>query len=92
MFLRNFQSKVLFNEHLLKLQCGLLLNLLGADRYDISVVCINKEEIQKLNRVYRNEDKPTDVLSFPYHEVRISDNTERGTVGLFAKGKFYGSK
>jgi len=31
---------------------------------EVSVVLVGDEEIQKLNREYRNIDKPTDVLSF----------------------------
>ena len=68
-WLRNLQSSVRFNEHLLRLQCGLLLNLLRAGRYDVSVVCLESGGIRNLNRVYRNVDRATDVLAFPYHEV-----------------------
>ncbi len=34
----------------------------------ISVILTNEEEIQKINKEYRNIDKPTDVLSFPMFE------------------------
>ena len=33
---------------------------------DIELLLTNNEEIQQINRDYRNIDKPTDVLSFPY--------------------------
>lgn len=69
MWLRNLQSKVWFNAPLLKLQCGLLLDLLRVGRYDVSVVCMDSEGIRNLNNVYRNVDAATDVLAFPYHEV-----------------------
>ena len=68
-WLRNFQSKVFFNEYLLKLHSLFLLHALGAGRFDVSVVCVEGKEIRELNRAYRNEDSSTDVLSFPYHEV-----------------------
>ena len=68
-WLRNFQSKVLFNEYLLKLHSVFLLHALGAGRFGVSVVCVDGKEIRELNRAYRNEDSSTDVLSFPYHEV-----------------------
>jgi probable rRNA maturation factor len=35
---------------------------------EIELLLTNNEEIQQINRDYRNIDKPTDVLSFPYDE------------------------
>lgn len=69
-WLRNLQSMVQFNAPLLKLQSELLLHLLRVSHYDVSVVCMDSEGIRNLNRVYRNVDAATDVLAFPYHEVR----------------------
>lgn len=34
----------------------------------VSVILTNNEEIHKINKKYRNVDKPTDVLSFPMFE------------------------
>lgn len=38
-------------------------------KYELSVIIISKKEIHKLNKEYRDIDKPTDILSFP-----LSDN------------------
>lgn len=70
-WLRNFQRNVLFNENMFKMRCCFLLNVLGAGRFDTSVICVNNKRMQRLNSTYRNEDIPTDVLSFPYHEVNL---------------------
>ncbi len=35
---------------------------------DVYVTLTNNEEIRKINKEYRNIDKPTDVLSFPMYE------------------------
>ena len=40
----------------------------------MSVTLTNPEEIEKLNRQYRNIDRPTDVLSFPIFEKNELDN------------------
>jgi probable rRNA maturation factor len=32
---------------------------------EVSIVLANNEEVQRLNKVFRNQDKPTNVLSFP---------------------------
>lgn len=70
-WVRNFQSAVVFCESLLKLHCTFLMHLLGAGRYDVNVVCMDGSAIQTLNKRYRAVDSPTDVLAFPYHEVSI---------------------
>lgn len=36
--------------------------------YEVSVTFVNKDEIHKLNKEFRNVDRPTDVLSFPMDE------------------------
>lgn len=38
-----------------------------------TITFIRDQEMRELNRVYRNIDRPTDVLAFAYHE-RMSDN------------------
>jgi probable rRNA maturation factor len=41
----------------------------GLEEGEISVTFVNDEEIQEINRTYRQMDKPTDVLSFPMYEA-----------------------
>jgi len=36
---------------------------------DIELILTTDEEIQKLNKLHRNMDKPTDVLSFPLENL-----------------------
>ena len=38
------------------------------NKYEISVMFVDDEEIKTLNKFHRNIDKPTDVLSFPLFE------------------------
>ena len=35
----------------------------------MSILVTTNEEIQKINREYRNKDMPTDVISFAYNET-----------------------
>lgn len=40
-----------------------------AARYDLSVRLVDEEESRALNHRYRNRDKPTNVLSFPFERM-----------------------
>lgn len=44
---------------------------------DIELVAVYDKEIQELNKIYRDIDKPTDVLSFPLEEL---PNTPIGSI------------
>ena len=47
----------------------------------MSVALLSDHEIQKLNRIYRGVDEPTDVLSFPSHEPRAASH-ELGEIAI----------
>lgn len=51
------------------------------ERVSVSVTFVGTEEIQELNRIYRNKDAVTDVLSFPQFE-NPGDVPETGEVCL----------
>ena len=42
--------------------------ILGS-KYELSLVFITAPKIQKLNKIYRNINKPTDILSFPLSQT-----------------------
>ncbi len=45
---------------------------------EVSVRIVDSEEIQTLNRLYRDKDKPTNVLSFPAGDIAgLPDDTPR---------------
>ncbi len=45
------------------------------DHFELSICFTNDAEIQKLNKDYRDKDKPTNVLSFPNEP--LSDKADR---------------
>jgi probable rRNA maturation factor len=52
-----------------------ILNALGCDDHEISIVITDDVQVRELNRTYRGKDKPTNVLSFPMQEGEFSDIT-----------------
>lgn len=54
---------------------GQILNALGFDAHELSLVIMDDEGIQELNRTYRGKDKPTNVLSFSMQEGEFGDIT-----------------
>ena len=53
----------------------LILNALGCDAHEISIVITDNDQIQQLNKAYRGLNKPTNVLAFPMQEGQFSDIT-----------------
>lgn len=39
--------------------------------WDIGVLLTTDEHIRQLNKRYRKKDKPTDILSFPFHKITV---------------------
>ena len=55
--------------------CHAVLQLEGfKDSAEISVSFVDNDQIQEMNRQYRNIDAPTDVLSFPMFDLRPGEH------------------
>jgi probable rRNA maturation factor len=52
-----------------------ILNALGCNHHEISIVIMDDAQIQALNHDYRGIDRPTNVLSFPMQEGEFSHIT-----------------
>lgn len=60
------RTKFYISQKLIKQILAKAASHLPIKAMDLSVVFVNPAEIKKLNKKYRNKDKPTDVLSFVY--------------------------
>lgn len=55
---------------------------LGLDgRHELSLLVTDNPTIRRLNRLWRQMDKPTDVLSFPIHQLKPGAEPPAGPVG-----------
>lgn len=44
-----------------------ILKALDYEHYDLGILLATNAVIHEYNKMYRGQDKPTDILSFPYH-------------------------
>ncbi|ELR51620.1 hypothetical protein M91_02723 [Bos mutus] len=93
--LRNLQRAVPLRRALLRQRLQAVRGALGVRAFDLGVVCVDNRKIQQMNRIYREQDTPTDVLSFPFHEcdsimdmygLKILNNSENKRTDL---GKYF---
>ena len=70
--LRNLQRAVPLRRALLRQRLQAVRGALGVQAFDLGVVCVDNRKIRQMNRVYREQDTPTDVLSFPFYEVKAA--------------------
>lgn len=66
--LRNTQRSVKINQSEILRDVERVLLLLDYVDYDLGIWITNNRTIRKFNKLYRHKNKPTDILSFPYHE------------------------
>lgn len=53
-----------------------MLSSLGLAGFDVSIWVTTDQTIKKFNKQFRNKDKATDILSFPFHNKAINDETK----------------
>ncbi|QPJ62765.1 MAG: rRNA maturation RNase YbeY [Candidatus Nitronauta litoralis] len=84
---RNAQRKIALDKAQVKSRTIKVLKALKLEKIELSVLITNDVKIRELNYNYREQDKPTDVLSFPQEEDAIDENGYRllGDVVLSAE-------
>jgi len=65
--INNRQRKIKINSKDLHAKAAKMLEVLGYQDFDLGILLTTNASIHKLNKTYRHKDKPTDILSFPYH-------------------------
>ncbi|MGE0009470.1 MAG: rRNA maturation RNase YbeY [Candidatus Babeliales bacterium] len=65
--IENSQTAIPINTQEIERIAQILLNALNYTDYDLGILITTNEEMHDYNKDYRGQDKPTDILSFPYH-------------------------
>lgn len=63
----NRQRKIRVDVKKLQRFLEAMLKELGYEGFDVGVLLTTDKTIHQYNKDFRNMDKPTDILSFPYH-------------------------
>jgi len=72
-FIKNRQRLIRINQQKIKNDSRKVLELLGLEGVELSILLINDSRMRALNRQYRGIDKTTDVLSFPQYGAEAKD-------------------
>lgn len=65
--IKNTQRKIKISTTYIKQTAQNILTELGYQDFDLGIWLTTSVTIRVYNRDFRNKDKPTDILSFPYH-------------------------
>ena len=64
----NEQAAVAIDTGKLEAQAQKLLSFLGYSDFDLGILLADSATMHRYNKKYRDKDRPTDILSFPYHD------------------------
>lgn len=70
--LRNLQKVVPLRRARLRRDVDILRHILGIQKFDLGIVCVDNKRIRQINHIYRKKNLATDVLSFPFYEVNVT--------------------
>ncbi len=65
--IKNNELKTKFNAEEFKKDAHRILNLMDYSDFDLGILFTDNKTMQRFNNDYRGKDKPTNILSFPYH-------------------------
>ncbi|MCF7799901.1 rRNA maturation RNase YbeY [Candidatus Babeliales bacterium] len=65
--IKNRLKKIKIDSNKIKKIVAQMLKSLGYENFDIGILFTTNKTIKNFNKIYRQKNKPTDILSFPYH-------------------------
>ena len=93
--IKNNQRTIAITVGHLKADLQILLHALKYDDFDVSVLITTNTTIKKYNNDYRGQNKPTDILSFPYHpelqagkRIKVHDSEDKNLGDLIISAEY----
>lgn len=65
--IKNKQRKIKVDTKKMHAQAQKMLGVLGYPDFDLNILLTTNQTIRKFNKKFRNKNKATDILSFPFH-------------------------
>ncbi|MEC7785520.1 MAG: rRNA maturation RNase YbeY [Nitrospinota bacterium] len=83
-YLRNEHPDIIIDTLDIDKKVQIVMNCLDCLDQEISILFMKDDDIRKLNKEFRNVDKPTDVLSFPQNSEEDPSIPEKIVLGDIA--------
>jgi len=77
--IKNTQRSTKLSATRIKTQVQAMLATAGYPDYDVSIWFTSNATIRRYNKQFRNKDKPTDILSFPFHDLKPGERLNAQT-------------
>src|SRR3989339_2142647 len=74
--LRNTQRTVPIKQRQIKEWAKSILKLVAFEGFDVTIWLTTNATIRRYNAAYRNKDKATDILSFPFFELKPGEHPQ----------------
>ncbi len=78
--IENAQTEIAIDIKQLEHDAQRILDELGYTDFDLGILLATDEQIHKYNKEHRDKDKPTDVLSYPFHHIAAGERIETDDV------------
>lgn len=70
--IQNRIKKIKFDTAAFEKKAAVVLDFLGYKGFDLNILITTNKSIKNYNKQFRNKDKATDILSFPFHPELVA--------------------
>jgi len=93
--IKNTQRKCAIDLEKVRKEAQTILDELGYSDFDLGIWFTTSRTVREYNKSYRNKDKATDILSFPYHanlkpgqRIKVKDEEDKNVGDILIAPEF----